>query len=600
MLFDKASALLLANTNLLQPSRYVTSNFQISIDHISRFDWEKTTATESLVYHDCYAGFQCARLQVPLDWTAEEGADNRTVQIALIKFPAPVPVTDSRYGGAVVLNPGGPGGSGVGLGTHTQTIISAGPDTDDKTEKYFDVISFDPRGVNNTTPNFRCFPDALERMAFEKEHASYGLPGSSDTAFINLWTSQRTLADLCSKRAIKAGIGEHMSTTSVARDIVEIFERHGEWREQEARRLLTSSGNSESDLPDHLKYQPGKEMVQYWGFSYGTVLGATLADMYPDRVKRAILDGVVDSFDYYKGTWISVVQDTDKEIAKFAEYCSKGGPKNCALYHKDGPASIAQRFSAITENLLHNPIGVPGTNAYSPDLATYSDLKRLFAGVAYGPLRRFHGLAQIMAELENGNGTALVQGRRAWTTEFVEISSNKDLRERCQRTGPYSRACNPLAGLTMDQQMVQMAVVCSDSEPKTNWHARPKWPYTGHLNATTAHPILFIGNTVDNVTPIGNAYRMSKGFSGSVVLRQDTEGHASSSGVSLCTARAVRTYFQTGELPEIDTTCLPDRLPLDGYSEEKEHPLPKGETDEALWKAVVGVNDPSARMRMFW
>ncbi|KAI4730460.1 hypothetical protein E4T49_01806 [Aureobasidium sp. EXF-10728] len=624
MLFDKASALLLANTNPLQLFRNVPSDFQTPV-----------TASESLIYHDCFGHFQCARLQVPLDWTAEEGVDNRTVQIALIKLPAPVPVTDSRYGGAVVLNPGGPGSSGVDLvrleGQRTQTIISAGPDADDKTEKYFDVISFDPRGVNNTTPNFRCFPDLIERMAFEKNIDLYGLPGSSNTAFANLWASHRTLAWPCSKRAIEAGIGEHMSTTSVARDIVEIFERHGEWREQEALSLLTASGKSENDVPDHLKYQTGEEMVQYWGFSYGTVLGATLADMYPGRVKRAILDGVVDSFDYYRGTWTSVLQDTDKEIVKFAEYCWKGGPKNCALYHEEGPASIVQRFLNITEHLLQNPIGVPGTNNTSPELATYSDLKRLFTSVAYGPLLMFHSLAKIMADLENGDGTALVEGKRASNAQMMQILTDKHFSERCQKAGPYSRACNPDYSQSMDSRMVHAAIMCSDAEPQTNmtkeqyweyiedsmeqskmigdvwgasritctqWHARPKWPYTGNLNATTAHPMLFIGNTIDNVTPIGNAYKMSQGFPGSVVLRQDTEGHTSSSGVSLCTARAVRTYFQTGELPEINTTCLPDRVPFDGYSEEKEHPLPEGETDEALWKALVGTSDLMAKMLM--
>jgi hypothetical protein len=67
---------------------------------------QKVSATETLVYHDCFDGFQCAKLQVPLDWTADEGADNRTAQIAIIKVAASVPVTDARYGGAVVLNPG--------------------------------------------------------------------------------------------------------------------------------------------------------------------------------------------------------------------------------------------------------------------------------------------------------------------------------------------------------------------------------------------------------------------------------------------------------------------------------------------------------------
>jgi len=622
MLFDKASALLLANTNLLQPFRNIPTNAQTPIlSSKPEFSWETTPANESLVYHDCFDGFQCAKLQVPLDWIAEVGTDNRTAEIALIKVPATVPVTDSRYGGAVVLNPGGPGGSGVNLvlreGKHAQTVVSAGPDADNNTAKYFDVISFDPRGVNNTRPNLQCFPNFIERIAFEKEMLAYGAPGSSNTAFTNLWTLVRTLADSCSKRAIESGIGEYMSTTSVARDIVEIFERHGEWREEEARRLLKSSGKSENDLLDQVKYRPGEEMIQYWGFSYGTVLGATLADMFPERVKRVILDGVVDSFDYYEGGWTTNLQDTDMEIAKFAEYCWMGGPERCALYDKDGPAFIAQRFADITQDLMQNPIGVPGTDEYGADLATYTDLKMLFWATAYKPLVKFHALAETMAQLEKGNGTALVQGRRGSSSQL-----KKGLSEQCEKDGPYSDACNPYYD-GESSSLISAAVLCSDADSQidmtreefwhyvqdlmkqskmmgdvwttirmhcTQWHARPKWPYTGHLNATTDHPILFIGNTIDNVTPIRNAYKMSKGFHGSVVLHQDTEGHCSSSGVSMCTARAARAYFQTGELPKKGTICSPERLPLDGYSEEEEPALPKGETDEALWRAIVGVN----------
>ena len=54
----------------------------------------------------------------------------------------------------------------------------------------------------------------------------------------------------------------------------------------------------------------------------------------------------------------------------------------------------------------------------------------------------------------------------------------------------------------------------------------------------------------------------------------------------------MRTYFQTGELPKEDTVCMPNRVPLDGYSEEMDPPLPEGETDEELWKAIVGVDYP--------
>lgn len=63
------------------------------------------------------------------------------------------------------------------------------------------------------------------------------------------------------------------------------------------------------------------------------------------------------------------------------------------------------------------------------------------------------------------------------------------------------------------------------------WHARAKWQFEGDLNATTAHPIFFLGNAIDPITPLRNAYKMSKGFSGSVVLALDIEGHGSSSGI---------------------------------------------------------------------
>ena len=300
---------------------------------------------------------------------------------------------------------------------------------------------------------------------------AYGAPGSSDTAYTNLWTLVRTLADQCSKRAIESGIGEHMSTPDVARDIVEIFERHGEWREQEARRLLRSTDISERDLPDHVKYRPGEEMIQFWGFSYGTVLGATLADMYPERVERVILDGVVDSFDYYEGGWTSNLQDTDMEIAKFAEYCWLGGPDKCALYDKDGPALIAQRFSEITQNLKHNPIGVPGTDEYGADLATYTDLKKLFWNTAYRPLMQFHNLAETMAQLEKGNGTTLIQARRNQS-----LLIKMGLPEQCTKDGSYSDACNPFYD-GEGMSLVSAGVLCSDAESQIDMTKEEFWDY---------------------------------------------------------------------------------------------------------------------------
>ncbi|GAB1739660.1 hypothetical protein NU219Hw_g4605t2 [Hortaea werneckii] len=208
-----------------------------------------------------------------MDWLGTSNEAGRPVDLALIKVEAPVPVTDASYGGAVVLNPGGPGGSGVQQvlkGGHAiQTILSAGPDSNESQEehpKYFDIIGFDPRGINNSRPVLNCFPNHLEAAASTIEGNAHGMIGTSDTSFDYVWASKRAMAEGCSKRQAEESIAKHMATASVARDIVEIFERHGEWRANEATRLLrpnTTLSSDEQQLINHrTAYIPGSEMIQ--------------------------------------------------------------------------------------------------------------------------------------------------------------------------------------------------------------------------------------------------------------------------------------------------------------------------------------------------
>ncbi|KAL1306301.1 hypothetical protein AAFC00_004385 [Neodothiora populina] len=598
-----------------------------------------------------------------MDWT--NVSDTRTVDLAIIRLPATVPVTDPSYGGPVLINPGGPGGSGVGMalkqGRLIQTIVSAPTSKHNSTEeatatgKHFDVMSFDPRGVNNTTPSFNCFMSSVQMYASELESAANSALESSDAAFGIEWARQRALADVCSKRALESGIGEFVTTPSVARDMIEMIERAGQWREKEAEKLLAASShgstskfklwpgsaaqnaiataeNAQSAVLERTKYVPDQEKLQYWGFSYGTILGATLSAMFPSRISRAVLDGVCDSFDYMKGGWLTNLQDTDMQIIKFGEYCWLGGPENCALYSPDGPAAIVDTFAQIIADLKANPIGVPAQDGRPPEVATNSDLKQLFMTSSYNPTRYFHSLAKTMNEVRQGNATGLVQGRLE-KRKFIEEGTSIE----CKEQGPYSQACFD-ASKAWDISHAQ-PILCTDADDQTNmtkaeyweyveelmgqsrllgdvwgrirlpctqWNIRPKWRYTGPYTAQTAHPILFVSNTADNVTPLRNAIRMARGFPGSTILQQDSEGHCSSSAVSMCTAKAIRRYFQTGELPaspggkeedgeyrgegKVSQICTPDRRPLDGFSEEDDPTLPKGETDGELWRALVAAN----------
>ncbi|KAK4628571.1 uncharacterized protein CLAFUR5_04612 [Fulvia fulva] len=205
------------------------------------FDWDTIEAHKHFVWQPCFRDFECARLQVPMDWQGTTFEADRTVEIAVIKVEATVPVTDPTYGGAVVLNPGGPGGSGVDEilngGHHVRTILSAGAHADRDSAKNFDIIGFDPRAINNTRPILSCFPDHTTAAAHNIAEETYGWFNTSNIAFDNLWASKRAVAEGCSRRANSDGLAKHISTAAVARDVVEIFERHGQWRAKEAERL---------------------------------------------------------------------------------------------------------------------------------------------------------------------------------------------------------------------------------------------------------------------------------------------------------------------------------------------------------------------------
>ncbi|KAI7682811.1 hypothetical protein KC319_g806, partial [Hortaea werneckii] len=458
-----------------------------------------------------------------MDWLGTSEEASRAVDLALIKVEASVPVTDASYGGAVVLNPGGPGGSGVQQvlkGGHSiQTILSAGPELDErqaKHPKYFDIIGFDPRGINNSRPVLNCFPNHLESAATTIEENAHGMIGTSDTSFHYLWASKRAMAEGCSKRVTEEGIAKHMSTASVARDIVEIFERHGEWRANEATRILRLdtrlSENEQQLIKNRTAYIPGGEMVQYWGFSYGSILGATLSAMFPERIKRAVLDGVADSHDYMAGGWTSNLNDTDLIFVKMTEHCWEGGA-NCALWDEDGPAVIAENVQKIMASIMIDPISVPGNEMHGPVVITHNDMKRLFRTVVYWPLRDFPFLAQVLHDLSERNGTSPA----LWLHE-QRPNIGEPLSEACVQDGPYSPACFPGG----DSEGASAGIACSDGPGDRLNQTKKEYRGFPARHGTLDH---IGGNTIDPVTPLQNAFTMASGFEGAGVLHQDSEGH---------------------------------------------------------------------------
>lgn len=295
-------------------------------------EWNLIEPSEDLRWVPCFRtvdAFLCTRLTVPLDYnrplnqsTSITGPSPK-VHIALIMLPGKNHTESGTWSESPLLvNPGGPGGSGTSLvmlaGRAHQEV--AGPD--------LDIIGFDPRGIGATTPQADCFSDMsagaeaqspyerqaskegsmMRRVLWLAENQVVGLPNTSSTATEQVVFRQRGLTKLCNPQDHRDSILRYAGTPNVAQDMLSIVVAWDKWTSSLAPNPADNSGLSElhEEAPPHpavannnLQPPSTRGKLVYWGFSYGTVLGATFATMFPEYVGRLVLDGVVDSDEWY-------------------------------------------------------------------------------------------------------------------------------------------------------------------------------------------------------------------------------------------------------------------------------------------------------------
>ncbi|KAI0346284.1 alpha/beta-hydrolase [Trametopsis cervina] len=503
--------------------------------------WSKipvSSTSTGLKWKTCEGDKECARFEVPLDYLAED-IDGPKATIALLRIPARVPATHPSYGGPILFNPGGPGGSGVVfvslVGNALQQVVG----------EQFDIVGFDPRGVGKTLPALRVFEDAAEGVAWRMKDLAAPLWNTTSDAMYQLYARTKVY------NAIQAERGGHVtayaSTASVARDMLEINKAHG------------------------------RDKLQYWGFSYGSVLGATFAAMFPNNVGRLIIDGVVNTRNYYETKWNDNLIDTDAEMSLYFQECVDAGQERCGLWEPSAD-KVEARYNKILSNLKRRPLAVPvnTTQFTSADygIVDYTLVKAAVFTYLYSPYTPIPGapnlasqLSFALGEVEKGNGAA-----------FWDIVKNQLERLKC--------ACSPSGEDYSPGYDPTIAIACGDGEAVTdspeeleafqedlarnssfadifpwharcsNWQVRPKYRFTGPFGGNTSFPLLIIGNTADPVTPLHGAQVVGKDFNGSsVVLTQNSAGHCSLAVPSPCTITAIRAYFQEGVLPEPGTVC---------------------------------------------
>lgn len=426
-------------------------------------------------------------------------------------------------------------------------------------KKHYEFVSFDPRGVGNTWPKVDCFDSrhVLARDAFLFEWRGVGGLDASNSSLKRGLALQDGLGAICVNTDEDKDILSYLSTAYVARDIIELADRIEE--ERRASHKAKRQAGAQVPLSDAAagSKKPAHARVLYWGFSYGTVLGNTLASMFPGRMGRVILDGVVDIQDYMTARWSKNLQDTDKIIDYFYDSCFEV-TTDCALWKESDTSGldIKNRVNEFTADLDANPrTVVPDDGESTVRVVTGNDIRMTFTAPVYAPIPvGFTWLALAIAEALKENFT-LVGGEPG-------IYLPPPLKDVCRiddRPIPIvpgevtvSIACGDAYYANEDnaphhgakgfsfsywqayleklkQQSPTLVPFWSRiSSTCSGWRIKPKWGFSGpwttppadvNLNDDApAAPILFTSTRLDPVTPLTNAFAMSNSHPGSSVL----------------------------------------------------------------------------------
>lgn len=418
-------------------------------------------------------------------------------------------------------------------------------------------MSFDPRGVEHSTPKLDCFTNDLDRQAFYLHQDFTGTIDEIEHSLHVRVASSEAFGLTCNTTIMK-----YITTYSVAQDILVIA--------------------------DTLQPNIRDPLINYWGISYGTVIGNTLASAFPHRIGKFLLDGVVDVDDYLTGVWLNSLTDASLILDHFYDLCHQVGPKTCALWETT-PQKIRGKVDRILRSLKSSP--TPIVRDGSADILTSSNLRSIIFNALYFPRISFPKLAQALYDtLQTPANTTLI----ATMVPSRLIHDPRNIKP----IPPTNRSIdNDFPVSSQEQKDAERIIACSDAASINDWGLSDikhyissllsifplaadawsattlsctKWPssnrgleyvrYTGPFNSSLAQydldrgarSILWIGNKADPATPLKQARAMAARHEKSRVLETGIYGHATAPFDSnQCVYEYIKNYFTHGTLTEL-------------------------------------------------
>ncbi|MDQ0405343.1 alpha/beta hydrolase [Streptomyces sp. NPDC000349] len=464
---------------------------------------------QKLGWRDCgVPGFQCATMKAPLDYAKPAEGD---VRLAVARKKATGP---GKRLGSLLVNPGGPGGSAIG---YLQQYAGIG--YPEKVRAQYDMVAVDPRGVARSEP-IECL-DGREMDAYTRTDVT---PDDQDETD-ELVDAYKEFAEGCGADAPK--LLRHVSTVEAARDM------------------------------DVLRAVLGDDKLTYVGASYGTLLGATYAGLFPDRAGRLVLDGAMDPSLPARRLNLEQTAGFETAFQSFAKDCVRRA--DCPLGDRDTtPGQVGKNLTAFFDDLDARPIpaGDADGRKLTESLATTGVIAAMYDEGAWQQLRK-----SLTSAMKENDGAGLL----ALSDSYYERESD----------GAYSNL-----------MFANAAVNCLDlpaafSSPDEVRDALPDfeeaspvfgeglawaslnctyWPVQAsgephRIEAAGATPIVVVGTTRDPATPYRWAEALADQLSSGRLLTYEGDGHTAYGRGSTCIDSAIDTYLLRGTAPEDGKRC---------------------------------------------
>lgn len=458
---------------------------------------------QEISWTDCRGVFECAKVEVPLDYNNLNGD---TISLSVMRKPAE---QDSL--GAIFTNPGGPGGSGI---QYLEAYSFAFSRT---LQKNFDLVSWDPRGVNESSG-----VDCLSDANLDVYGASEPTPddASEIQAFKNLILD---FSDGCLEKS--GEILSHVSTTESVKDL------------------------------DILRAVLKQKKLHYIGKSYGTLIGSLYAHMFPEYVGRFVLDGAVDASLSTRDLALGQAIGFDDALLRFARYCFDLDT-SCDLGNSE--RMIIKNIMDLLKDLDREPLQ---TNDSKRPLTESLGWVAVY-GPLYAPSFGWDWLITGLEEAYQGDGSNLLEiadwiMSRNTDGTYSDNSTEAYWAITCLDNGPTTELPTAFeADFIAKSPYFGRALAWSEA-------GCFNWPVTGEriskdVRANGAPPIIVIGTTHDPATRDIWAQALAKQLGVGVYVNFNGDGHTAYMSGSSCINSLVDNFFVKSILPNDGTSCQPN------------------------------------------